>query len=145
MKIDRDELCSLIPHHGTMCLLDQVSYWDDSRVVCTTMSHRQTDNPLLRDGCLHVVNGAEYGAQAMAVHGGLMARREGQALSPGYLAALRSVEFFTDHLDTIPTPLTIEAQQLLASGGSLIYEFTVSGADELLLKGRATVITQTES
>lgn len=145
MNIDRNELCSLIPHDGSMCLLDQVDYWDENRVVCTTLSHQLADNPLLRNGHLHSVNGAEYGAQAMAVHGGLLAKQKQQKLAPGYLAALRSVDFYTDNLDTVSTPLTVEAQQLLASGGSLIYEFTVSGADEILLKGRATVMTQQDS
>ncbi|UCE90426.1 MAG: hypothetical protein JSW10_06340, partial [Pseudomonadota bacterium] len=77
MPIERDELCSLIPHAGTMCLLHTVEQWDEVSIVCTAISHHEADNPLCSKGALGAVHALEYGAQAMAVHGGLLAREKG--------------------------------------------------------------------
>ncbi len=67
-------LLSLIPHQGAMCLLDRVVEWDKDRVLLATATHRAADNPLRLDGRLRAVHLCEYGAQAMAVHGGLSAQ-----------------------------------------------------------------------
>ena len=48
--IDRSEIRTLIPHSGTMCLLDGVFCWDDDSIVCITNTHRDANNPLRRDG-----------------------------------------------------------------------------------------------
>jgi predicted hotdog family 3-hydroxylacyl-ACP dehydratase len=144
MLIDREALCSLIPHGGAMCLLDGVEQWDEERIVCVSHSHRREDNPLRRDGVLSVIHGVEYAAQAMAVHGGLRAQRAGESHLSGLLAALRSVQFDVDRLDEQAAPLRVEAVELMRSGGSFIYEFTVTAAGARLLGGRLTVMAQRE-
>ena len=73
---------TLIPHQGAMCLLDDVVAWDDQRIHARSDSHRRDDNPLRSDGRLRAVHLCEYGAQAMAVHGGLVARAAGGVASP---------------------------------------------------------------
>ena len=145
MNTEKTRLCDLIPHHGTMCLLDNIEQWDEERVICNTLTHTHNDNPLRRNGHLHIVHALEYGAQAMAVHGGLLAQQKQEAIRPGYLVAVRNAKFHIDHLDTILTSLTVEAHQLLESGGSLIYEFTISNGDDILAEARATVITEKEA
>lgn len=142
MVIGRAELCALIPHAGMMCLLDGVEAWDEEHVVCMSNSHRLADNPLRSTGQLGAVNGIEYGAQAMAVHGGLLARAKGGKESGGYLAALRDVTLHVERLDTIDEPLRVEARQLMRSAGNLMYEFAISAAGVPLLSGRATVVAQ---
>src|SRR5881398_1435622 len=72
--IDKAEIRRLIPHAGTMCLLDSVLGWDDESIVCTTNTHRDEANPLRRDGRLSALHALEYAAQAAAIHGGLRAR-----------------------------------------------------------------------
>jgi len=69
-----------------MCLLDTVVGWDDERIHLETDSHRRADKPLRSDGVLRAVHLCEYGAQAMAVHGGLLAQRAGTVAAPGLLA-----------------------------------------------------------
>ncbi len=145
MNIQKDELCGLIPHTGTMCLLDQVESWDEEHIVCNTLTHQLTDNPLRKNEHLHVVHGLEYGAQAMAVHGGLLARKNNEKMKPGYLVAIRNAKFHIDHLESIKTALTVKAHQLLVSDGSLIYEYSISSDDKILLEARATVITQKDN
>lgn len=142
MNTEKSKLCDLIPHHGTMCLLDKIEQWNEERVICSTLTHTQDENPLRRNGHLHIVHALEYGAQAMAVHGGLLAQQKQETIQPGYLVALRNAKFFTEHLDTIPTSLTVEAHQLLESGGSLIYEITIKDNDNILAEARATVMTE---
>jgi predicted hotdog family 3-hydroxylacyl-ACP dehydratase len=94
--LSRARILELIPHQGTMCLLDEVTAWSDATITCRTRSHLSPDNPLRRNGSLHVLCGIEYGLQAAALHGALLA---GRAQSAGYLAALRSVEFLAERLD----------------------------------------------
>src|SRR5438046_10586757 len=87
--INKAEIRTLIPHAGSMCLLDNVFDWNDESIVCVTNTHRDEANPLRRNGRLSALHAFEYGAQAAAVHGGLRARSAGTAAARGYLAALR--------------------------------------------------------
>src|SRR6202040_2886495 len=101
MPIDKAEIRTLIPHTGLMCLLDSVLKWDDQSIVCTTETHRDPTNPLRRDGRLSALHAFEYGAQAVAVHGGLRARSAGVTAPPGYLAALRDARLQVTRLDDV--------------------------------------------
>lgn len=142
MTIGRDELCSLIPHSGTMCLLDEVLEWDEDSVVCQSRSHQRADNPLRCDNGISSLQAIEYGAQAMAVHGGLLARERGGEGKPGYLAALKKIDLKVDWIDGYEEPLTVKASRLMGDDAAMVYEFTVSAGEELLASGRTTVITQ---
>lgn len=137
---NKQALCALIPHAGRMCLLDGVQSWDAQRIVCFSRSHLAPDNPLREDGALAAVHALEYGAQAMAVHGGLLAAEAGDALRHGVLAGLREVRLRTDRLDQGDQTLWVEAQRLLASGDSFLYRFEVRLGDEVVASARATVI-----
>lgn len=144
MLIGHTELCSLIPHAGSMCLLDTVEAWSEKQIVCSSRSHLDSSNPLRMDGQLSVVHGVEYAAQAMAVHGGLRARENGERQPPGFLAALRDVKLHVPRLDDIDEALRIEATELMRSGGSFIYEFELNAGERPLLTGRLTVMVQEE-
>ena len=137
VKTDWD---SLIPHRGAMSLLDSVVDWDDTRVHLTAISHTHTDNPLRSDGRLRAVHLCEYGAQAMAVHGGLLAQREGKVAAPGLLVSLRSVHLHVARVDELPGPLDVHAIKLLDGGASWQYEFRVEHRGQVLAEGRAAVI-----
>jgi len=75
MSISKQELCQLIPHDGVMCLLDGVEHWDDEVIHCWSESHLDQGNPLRGPSGLPAMHALEYGAQAMAVHGGLLAQK----------------------------------------------------------------------
>src|SRR4026208_1011791 len=89
VPVNKAEIRKLIPHSGLMCLLDEVTQWDDGSITCVTNTHRDSANPLRRDGRLSVVHAFEYGAQAAAVHGGLRARSAGTGAPPRNLGAVR--------------------------------------------------------
>jgi predicted hotdog family 3-hydroxylacyl-ACP dehydratase len=82
----------------------------------------------------------EYGAQAMAVHGGLVARAAGGVASPGFLVALRAVEFFVERFDDLPEALDVRARKLLGDDNGWQYEFRIEHAGALLATGRAAVL-----
>ena len=137
---DRADILALIPHQGAMCLLDRVLSWDDERIECAAASHRSPDNPL-RDGAgLRALHLCEYGAQAMAVHGGLLARRAGASAAPGLLVSLRAVRLHVARIDALDGELRIEALRLLDGGQALQYAFKAWHRDALLAEGRAAVM-----
>jgi predicted hotdog family 3-hydroxylacyl-ACP dehydratase len=142
LKIGRDELERLVPHTGGMCLLDGVLAWDDASLTCISNSHRASNNPLRTHGRLVSVHALEYGAQAVAVHGGLLAHHRSAATGGGYLAALRQAVLHVAHLDDLESPLKVHAEQLLADERHLVYRFTVSAGDIQVAEARATVIGQ---
>jgi predicted hotdog family 3-hydroxylacyl-ACP dehydratase len=141
--IDKAEIRTLIPHSGLMCLLDEVSHWDERSIVCISNTHRDPANPLLRQGRLSAVHAFEYGAQAAAVHGGLRARAAATIASPGYLAALRDGQLHTQRLDYIHLPLRICATHLFGDGANTVYEFVVSAATVLVAEGRVIIVERT--
>ena len=113
---DRDPLPAirdLLPHAGLMCLLEEVVDWDDAQVLLATRTHLRADNPLRRAGRLDMLHLCEYGAQAMAVHGGLLAHREGRRAAPGLLVSLRDVRLAGGDLSQC-------AGALLASGRAAV-------------------------
>ncbi|WP_321936646.1 hotdog family protein [Paraburkholderia sp. J8-2] len=141
--IDRAWIAARIPHSGAMCLLDGVQAWDETHIRCTATSHRDPHNPLRSRGRLAAVCGVEYAAQAMAVHGALLGAMDGAAADRprvGFLASVRNVIAHVDRLDTLATPLAIEAERVSGSGNTILYGFTLRGEGRVLLTGRAAVM-----
>ncbi len=139
MRMTREQIASLIPHSGAMCLLDGVIQWDADHILCTSRSHRAVDNPLRIDGRLPAVCGVEYAAQAMAVHGGL-AGKVGSRPRAGYLASLRDVECRRDRLDDLEGDLLVEARQVVGDGAHVIYQFRLRVGELEVLNGKALVV-----
>ena len=137
---DAAAIAALIPHRDSMCLLHEVRHHDALSITCTARSHRLPTNPLLENGRLHSVCGVEYAAQAMAVHGALLAGRSRAVPRGGRLAGLRSLELNVTRLDDIDAELEISATLVLGDGNNMIYAFTVHASSQLLLSGRATVV-----
>jgi len=140
--LNAETIEGLIPHAGRMCLLERVLDWSDDEIRCETASHLWPDHPLRRDGRLAGIHLIEYGAQAMAVHGGLLARARGQALAAGYLAGLRAIELHRDSLDDLSGPLQIWARRHAAIDASMMYLFEASHEGKALAAGRITIAMQ---
>jgi predicted hotdog family 3-hydroxylacyl-ACP dehydratase len=129
---------SLVPHAGAMCLLARIVRANELEIVCTAASHRSPENPLRRAGRLAALHLAEYGAQAMAVHGGLADPRAKDR--GGMLVAIRELALEVDRLDDIAGELTISATKLVANAGGQIYSFSASGGGRELGRGRVSVM-----
>ena len=139
-SIYKAEIRTLIPHSGTMCLLDEVTQWDDRSISCVTNTHHDPANPLRRDGRLSALHAFEYGAQAAAVHGGLRARSAGATAPPGYLAALRDAYLHATRLDDITLPLQVCASRLFGDSANTVYECRVLAGNIPLADGRITIM-----
>ncbi|MGI9113894.1 MAG: hypothetical protein DLM52_03865 [Chthoniobacterales bacterium] len=138
--VDQAEIRTLIPHAGSMCLLDHVLEWNEQSIVCVSQTHRDPANPLRRAGRLSAIHAFEYGAQAVAIHGGLRARASGALAPPGYLAALRDATLHTSQLNAFPSALQVQAEQLFADRANSVYQCSIFAGDTLLAHGRVTII-----
>ncbi len=122
-----------------MCLLHAVERWDNEGIVCIAHSHLLSTNPLRTEQGLPISAGIEYAAQAMAVHGALLASAE-TLPQVGYLASVRNVQWWNRRLDAGRGPLHIEAGRISGNASSLLYDFRVLCNEQLLLSGRAGVM-----
>lgn len=143
--VPRQRILQLIPHQGAMCLWDTVLAWDADAITLQSDSHRDPQHPLRSADRLHAVHLCEYGAQAMAVHGGLLAAAAGGNAPPGLLVALRGVQLQVVRIDALPGPLIGRAQLLASSANSQQYAFSIHHRDQLLAEGRAAVMLQPDS
>ncbi|HVI24867.1 MAG TPA: phosphotransferase [Xanthomonadaceae bacterium] len=123
-----------------MCLWDEVVEWSADAIRLRARNHRDPTHPLRRGDRLHALHLCEYGAQAMAVHGGLLARERGGAAAPGMLVALRGVELHATRIDDLPGVLECEARALVQGETGQQYAFRISHAGILLAEGRAAVV-----
>ena len=135
--IDRARIADLIPHGGAMVLLDQVLSHDAQRIHCSTVSHLKPDNPLRLNDKLPAVCGAEYGAQAAAVHGALTSP---QILPPGQVVLLRQMTWSRPFLDEIGTAIDVEAERLHQDARNLAYGFVLSAEGQEVLRGECGII-----
>jgi predicted hotdog family 3-hydroxylacyl-ACP dehydratase len=137
--LDAAWIAARIPHHGAMCLLDGVCSSSVLEIQCRASSHRDAHNPLRAGGRLGPAVAIEYAAQALAVHGALLAGRD-DAPKAGFLTSVRDVVFHQDRLDVAAD---LEIRALLQSGDTQlrIYEFWVSAGETMLVSGRVSVMT----
>jgi predicted hotdog family 3-hydroxylacyl-ACP dehydratase len=152
MPLDHDWIEQHIAHKGRMCLLDEVLSWDAARIRCRSGSHRSSDNPLRAHGRLGAACGIEYAAQAIAVHGALVAASDPLAstvstnvrgsigAAVGYLASVRNVALHVARLDDLEADLIAAAERITGDGHTVLYEFSVWSALQLLLSGRASIV-----
>lgn len=137
---DRAWIARHIPQQGSMCLLDGVEAWDEQHIRCRAGTHRAPGNPLRAFGRLGAACGIEYAAQAMAVHGALLAPTGNIAAPVGYLVSVRDTQLHVPRLDDIATDLEVCATSVVRGGNNILYRFSVTAAGILLLQGRATIV-----
>jgi len=138
--LHKSDWVHLIPHAGGMCLLDAVFDWNTAGIHASSEGHARADHPLRGAGGLHAVHLAEYGAQAMAVHGALLARARGvEVARPGMLVSLREVVLRVEYVP-VGGRLDVHAECLYADDAGAQYAFRVDRAGQLLASGRAAVI-----
>jgi len=140
--ISRHDIEAMIPHKGAMCLWDEVIDWDAQRIRLRSDGHRDAVHPLRSDVRLRAVHLCEYGAQAMAVHGGLRGAAAGGEPKVGFLVALRDVQLHVARIDDLADALECEAELLAESAASQQYSFRIVHAGDVVAEGRAAVMLQ---
>ncbi len=139
MLADKAAIARIIPHAGSMCLLDGVLACDAQHIRCVSYSHRAADNPLRTIDGLPVLCGIEYAAQAMAVHGG-MTGAVGERPRAGYLVGVRDVACSVARLDELGDELIVEAEKLMGDAARVMYQFSLRAGGRTVLQGKATVV-----
>jgi predicted hotdog family 3-hydroxylacyl-ACP dehydratase len=142
--LDHAAILALIPHQGPMCLLDRVVAWDETRIECVAVNHRDPQHPLRSASGLLASAAIEYAAQAMAVHGALCAGAAGSSSAPGFLASARDVRLERWRLDDLPqaTPdeLVVTSERQAGDATRLLCAFRVRHAGRDLASGRIAVV-----
>ncbi len=140
--LDRAAIEGLIPHAGSMCLLDRVVDWDRESIECRTASHLEADNPLRIDGGVPIEAGIEYAAQAMAIHGGL-GDPGGGVPRRGFVAVINRVSWDAEWLDDEPGELCIHAHALQGDDDGRQYAFRIDRGDHrAVIEGTALVVLE---
>lgn len=124
MLLDKATIAELIPHAGSMVLLDSATNINANSLRCYTRSHLKIDNPLRTARGLSASNGVEYAAQAVALH---IALNNSASSQTGYLASCRNVQLKRRFLDEINAELQVEIRLLDGSVemGLLKYAFVI--------------------
>ncbi len=142
--LDHAGIEALVPHRGTMCLLDRLLAWSDLRIECAASNHRDAAHPLRTRSGLLATAAIEYAAQAAALHGALLARQAGADASPGALASARDVRLTRWRLDDLPDAnpdaLRIVAERQAGDAGRLLYAFSVAHGGREIATGRLAVV-----
>ncbi len=146
--LDHAGIAARVPHAGPMCLLGALHAFSAQHIHCSSRAHDDPAHPLRSPGGLLAPAAIEYAAQAMALHGGLLAEQASDqdgadTATPraGFLASARQVVMHQPRLDTAAGPLQVHAQRLAGDGGQAMYQFSVRDVhDQLLVEGRATVV-----
>lgn len=139
--LPRSDWAHLIPHSGSMCLLDAVRHFDTETILAVSMRHAAADHPLRDERGLGAVHLIEYGAQAAAVHAALTARDRGdEAVRPGRLVSVRDCVLHAETVDCLGGELCVTARCLYADDSGAQYTFAVEYEGQPLANGRVAVI-----
>ncbi len=136
-----DWIARRVPHAGRMCLLGTVLEAGPETLRCSADSHHAPDHPMRVDGVLGTACGVEYAAQAMALHGALLAEAEGRPRpSRGMLLSVRELALHAPRLDQAAGPLEIAVHGAADNVDHCLYRFELHGGGTPLLSGRAVVM-----
>ena len=138
--IDLGRIRGLVPHAGSMCLLQEVLHWDQTGIRCSTASHRDPRHPLRRAQGLAGLHLIEYCAQALALHRGLVSEAAGERAPPGWLVSMREFRLAVERLDLLKGPLIITARELVYFEGGTQYEASAVAEGRDIGGGRVSVV-----
>lgn len=152
LTLDAAGIEACIPHAGCMSLLQEVCEANEQGLTALASSHRKIDNPLRQQGRLGAACGVEYAAQAMALHGALMAQAQADesgtglgVVRGGYLVNVRDLQLLVHRLDDVATDLLVQIRQADINGAFSIYSFSLFADEQpprVLLEGTAYVLLQ---
>ena len=126
-----------------MCLLDSMLSASETDIVCSAVSHCNTDNPLRSHGRLGAAVAVEYAAQAMALHGSILNADLDVPAKGGRLINVRQLSLYCAQFDDLAAPLIVRATRLMGDVVNVIYSFDVSAEGRMIASGRAGVMMVT--
>ena len=137
MHLDRTALAGLLPHSGSMVLIDNVVAWSEKKLVCETRRHLDASFPLKEYDVVPASAGIELAAQAMAIHVALV-RDDGP--KQGLLTHVKNICFGNSSLNDASDLLTIEVRADRIGIRGCSYSFEIKSGGAACLNGRVGVV-----
>ena len=130
INLTKRDIERLIPHSEGMCLLESVTAYSNDEIVCQTQSHLLECNPLKSTGYLSKMHLIEYGAQAIAIHGGLIEKNKALVEVPkiGYIAMVKSVVW--GDFNPLTAELIVKAKVIVLDERMKRYGFSIIDSDQ---------------
>lgn len=120
---------SVVPHTGTMVLLDQIEYWDDVELQASVTI--RADAPFVDANGMPAWVGIELMAQTIAAFGGCRARRAGQPVKIGFLVGSRRYSVSHAYFPT-GAQLQVNVKEIVTGDQGLsVFECTLQGPGEI--------------
>lgn len=120
---------SVVPHTGTMVLLDQIEHWDETGLQASVVV--RADAPFVDANGMPAWVGIELMAQTIAAFGGCCARRASQPVKIGFLVGSRryiaSQAYFP-----IGARLQVNVKEIITGEQGLsVFECTLQGPGDI--------------
>ena len=120
------DIVSLIPHDGSMSLLDRVVDSNDNTLVAQVII--RPDSLFCDDDGVPSWVGLEYMGQAIAAYAGLYARASGEPVKIGFLVSCRRYEPGISHFP-VGAELQVSVTTITdGNSGLQVFECRISGA-----------------
>ncbi len=127
----------LVPHSGTMSLLDQVIEYDNDWLIAEVGI--RPDTLFLTEEAVPAWVGIEYMAQAIAAFAGIHAKAQQQDVKLGFLLGSRKYSSSHSHF-ALGSCLQIRVEKEMQSEEGLgVFNCTITSADDLLVSARLNV------
>jgi predicted hotdog family 3-hydroxylacyl-ACP dehydratase len=124
MDFSTIDVAELIPHSGKMVWLDRIIDCDDNALSAECIVR---DDGLLGDSkTVPAWVGIEYMAQAIAAYAGVMAKRAGRPVKPGFLLGTRRYSSTVAEFKAGST-LTVRVEKIIQNNNMAAFECKIQG------------------
>ncbi len=122
--IDCTDITALIPHSGSMVLLDRIIDFDEYTLSAELVV--RGDNLLGNDKTVPAWAGIEYMAQAIAAYAGIKSKLAGEPIKLGFLLGTRS---YTSNVASfaVGTALTIQVKNIIQDDKLGVFDCKLRG------------------
>ncbi|HWV16409.1 MAG TPA: hypothetical protein VN030_13330 [Cellvibrio sp.] len=134
MQLSYDDIAALLPHGKAMCMISEVTSWDNTRIHCRSNRLGERANPLCDNGKLTSVLLIEYAAQAAGIHSALLNASD-RHNTAAYIGSIKDIEILQQQVDN-DLLLDIHAECLMSNASGAIYTIAVQQQESALLRGR---------
>lgn len=116
---------SVVPHTGTMVLLDQIDYWNEQELQASVTV--RADAPFADERGIPAWVGIELMAQSIGAFGGCRARHNGKPVKIGFLVGSRRYTCSQSYFP-IDAQLEVQVKEIIhGDNGLCVFECTLRG------------------
>ena len=124
MDFNTIDIAELIPHSGKMVWLDRIVDCDDNALSAEFVV--RDDGLLGNDETVPTWAGIEYMAQAIAAYAGMMSRRAGEPVKPGFLLGTRRYSSNIAEFK-VGSTLTVRVKKIIQENNLAAFECKIQG------------------